>query len=145
MHWYIAIVGNNAEKKCLGYLTARLEQLKESDRNYEVYLPTQKVLRIKSNGQRHYAERILFPTLIFIRCTNHTRLKEIAPLPYIHRFFINTAGKSENGHRPVAIIPDDQMEQYFREKSAAELRWQILIHRFQHHPTEPPHENSSPE
>ena len=130
MHWYIAIVGNNAEKKCLGYLTARLEQLKESDRNYEVYLPTQKVLRIKSNGQRHYAERILFPALIFIRCTNHTRLKEIAPLPYIHRFFINTAGKGENGHRPVAIIPDDQMESLRKMALGAETPISIESHVF---------------
>lgn len=109
MHWYIAIVGNNTEKKCYDYLCNRLERMPEQERNYEVFLPTQKVLRVKSNGQRHYADHKLFPALIFIRCTDQTRLKEIAPLPYINRFFINAAGKSVNGHRPVATIPDNQI------------------------------------
>lgn len=47
--------------------------------------------------------------------------------------------------RTLARIPDDRLESYLENKSAAELRWQILIHRFQHPQTETPHENSFPE
>ena len=47
--------------------------------------------------------------------------------------------------RALARTPDDQIEQYLENKSGAELRWQILIHRFQHTQTETPHENSIPE
>ena len=47
--------------------------------------------------------------------------------------------------RTLARTPDDQLETYLKNKSAAELRWQILIHRFQHPQTETPHENSIPE
>jgi len=47
--------------------------------------------------------------------------------------------------RALARIPDDRLESYLEDKSAAELRWQILIHRFQHPQTETPHENSIPE
>ena len=47
--------------------------------------------------------------------------------------------------RALARTPDDQIEQYLENKSGAELRWQILIHRFQHPIMETPHENSIPE
>ena len=46
----------------------------------------------------------------------------------------------------VARMPDDRIESFLKEKSGAELRWQILIQRFQHPKTEEtPHENSFPE
>ena len=47
--------------------------------------------------------------------------------------------------KTLARTPDDQIESFLQEKSDAELRWQILIHRFQHMQTETPHENSFPE
>ena len=47
--------------------------------------------------------------------------------------------------RTLARTPDDRIESYLENKSGAELRWQILIHRFQHQTTETPHENSIPE
>lgn len=47
--------------------------------------------------------------------------------------------------RTLARTPDDKTETFLQEQSCAELRWQILIHRFQHTQTETPHENSFPE
>ena len=47
--------------------------------------------------------------------------------------------------RALARTPDDQLESFLQDKSDAELRWQILIHRFQHPQTEMTHENSLPE
>ena len=47
--------------------------------------------------------------------------------------------------RELARTPDGQLDEFLQAKSDAELRWQILIHRFQHTQTETPHENSFPE
>ncbi len=50
-----------------------------------------------------------------------------------------------NEIRTLARTPDDRIEAFLQERSGAELRWQILIQRFQHPQTEPPHEDSIPE
>ena len=47
--------------------------------------------------------------------------------------------------RSLARTSDDQIDNFLENKSNTELRWQILIHRFQHPTTETPHENSFPE
>ena len=47
--------------------------------------------------------------------------------------------------RELARTPDGRLDEFLQSKSDAELRWQILIHRFQHTQTEPAHENSIPE
>ena len=47
--------------------------------------------------------------------------------------------------RTAARTPDDSLDAFLRTKSDAELRWQILLQRFQHPQTETPHENSFPE
>ena len=47
--------------------------------------------------------------------------------------------------RTLARTPDDRIESFLEDKSAAELRWQILTQRFQHPQTETPHEDSIPE
>ena len=47
--------------------------------------------------------------------------------------------------RQVARMPDDRIDAFLKERSDAELRWQILIQRFQHPQTDTPHENSTPE
>ena len=47
--------------------------------------------------------------------------------------------------RRIARMPDDRLGAFLKERSDAELRWQILIQRFQHPQTETPHENSIPE
>ena len=45
----------------------------------------------------------------------------------------------------IARVSDDQLGTFLKEQSDAELRWQILIQRFQQPQTETPHENSLPE
>ena len=47
--------------------------------------------------------------------------------------------------RTLARTPDDRLASFLQDKVGAELRWQILIHRFQQPLTETPHENSFPE
>ena len=90
-HWYVAVVNNRSEKACQD----RLRKRKKVD-------------------------RIVFPALVFIRCTDSVRRKEIVCLPYIKRFMVNIAGSSRNTCRPVAIIPDHQMYSLMRMVNDAE-------------------------
>lgn len=119
-NWYIAIVNNNSEKACCERLQARIASQPEGEKDYEVYVAAQKEMREWRNGRRKLVERIIFPTLVFIRCTELMRRKEIVFLPYIKRFMVNIAGSPENGHRPVAVIPDHQMRSLMRMVSDAE-------------------------
>lgn len=121
-HWYIAIVNNNSEKLCCERLQARIAAQPENAKDYEVYVAAQKEMREWRNGRRKLVERIIFPTLVFIRCTELIRRKEIVFLPYIKRFMVNIAGSPENGHRPVAVIPDSQIRSLMRMVNDAESR-----------------------
>lgn len=130
-HWYIAIVGNKTEKACYERLSNWIKQQPNGATDYEIYLPTQKTLRLKRNGQRTYTDCILFPTLLFIKCSEKARLKEVVRLPYIKRFFVNIAGANDKGHRPVAIIPDQQIEDLKRLASDADSPISIESHVYQ--------------
>lgn len=119
-HWYVAIVNNNSEKLCLEKLRQRLKKQPNSEKSYEAYVAIQQELRVGSDGKRKKVDRIVFPALIFIRCTDKVRRKEIVYLPYIKRFMVNIAGSSQGGCRPVAIIPDNQMYSLMRMVNDAE-------------------------
>ena len=80
----------------------------EGEKDYEVYVASQKEMSLTA-GKRKWVERILFRSIVFIRCTDTLRRKEIVHLPYIKRFMVNIAGERRGGIRPVAFIPDDQM------------------------------------
>ena len=77
--------------------------------NNENLLFYQKEMSLTAAGKRKWVERILFRSIVFIRCTDTLRRKEIVHLPYIKRFMVNIAGERRGGIRPVAFIPDDQM------------------------------------
>ena len=81
-------------------------------------------------------------------------------IPERHTYFAARAKLEKNGFanadaalfrmtsdeiRAIARTPGNEIETFLQERSGAELRWQILIHRFQHRQTELPHENSIPE
>lgn len=108
-HWYIAIVNNKSEKLCRDRLEERISGQPEGEKDYEVYVASQKVMTLTAAGKRKWVERILFRSIVFIRCTDALRRKEIVYLPYIKRFMVNIAGERRGGIRPVAFIPDDQM------------------------------------
>lgn len=108
--WYIAIVGNNSERICRDKLEARIAAQPSGSKDYEIYVPVQQELRVRPDGKRRTVERILFPAMVFIRCTEKQRRQDIVHLPYIKRFMVNIAGKpGSTGIRPVAVIPDSQM------------------------------------
>lgn len=100
-YWFVAIVNHNAEKKA----AERLTQLKINH-----YLPVQSEYRVWKNGRKSKVDRVVIPSTIFIYCTELQR-REIVGLPFINRFMVNKAGTTYGySHRPVAIIPDKQIE-----------------------------------
>lgn len=119
-HWYVAVVNNKSEKACLVKLQQRIQKQPDEEKAYEVYVPVQQEMSIRRDGRRKKVDRIVFPALIFIRCTERVRRKEIVCLPYIKRFMVNIAGAPQNNHRPVAIIPDYQMNNLIRMVNDAE-------------------------
>lgn len=119
-HWYVAVVNNRSEKACQDRLRKRLKNETDSEKAYEVYVPIQQEMSIRHDGKRKKVDRIVFPALVFIRCTDSVRRKEIVCLPYIKRFMVNIAGSSRNTCRPVAIIPDHQMYSLMRMVNDAE-------------------------
>lgn len=119
-HWYIAIVNNKSERLCLEKLQQRLKNQTDNRRMYDAYVPIQQEMRVGRDGRRKKVDRIVFPALVFIRCTDTVRRKEIAYLPYIKRFMVNIAGASRHNCRPVAVIPDSQMRSLMRMVDDAE-------------------------
>ncbi|MDE5643116.1 MAG: UpxY family transcription antiterminator [Muribaculaceae bacterium] len=99
--WYVAIVNHNSEK-------ATAQRLAKA--GYTVYVATQEEMRLWRNGRRAMVERVVIPSLVFIRCTERERL-EAVKLPYIYRFMTNKAATPQTVGRPVAVIPDVQIEQ----------------------------------
>lgn len=100
-YWFVAIVNHNAEKKA----AEKLGKLK-----IEHYLPSQPEIRVWKNGRKTKVDRVVIPSTIFVYCTEQQR-REIVGLPFINRFMTNKAG-TINGcsHKPIAIIPDKQIE-----------------------------------
>lgn len=88
-HWYVAVVNNRSEKACQDRLRKRLKNETDSEKAYEVYVPIQQEMSIRHDGKRKKVDRIVFPALVFIRCTDSVRRKEIVCLPYIKRFMVN--------------------------------------------------------
>jgi transcription antitermination factor NusG len=99
--WVIAIVNNNTEKKC----SERLMKM-----GYESYVPTQRETHRWCTGKTKTIDRIVLPSLVFIRVNEQER-KEIVTLSFIHKFMTNRAGAVDGFNRhAIATIPDVQIE-----------------------------------
>lgn len=99
--WYVAIVNNNTEKAA----QERLEKMR-----YETYVAKQVVLRVWKNGKKAKVDKVVIPSIVFIKCTEKER-KDIVALSFINRFLTNKAATSTNGlTKPLAIIPQKQID-----------------------------------
>lgn len=99
--WYVAIVNHHSEK-----LSAeRLGKLE-----VETYVPIQKEIRIWRNGRKSKVDRIVIPSVVFVRCTE-ARRKEIVELPFIFRFMTNRAGALKDSTlKPIATVSDKEID-----------------------------------
>lgn len=98
--WFVAIVNNNTEKAS----QERLEKL-----GYECYVATQTVVRIWRNGRKGKVDKVLLPSIVFIKCTERER-RDVVTLPFINRFMTNKAAKTTGLTKPIAVIPQRQID-----------------------------------
>ncbi len=95
--WFIAIVNHRSEKSVGEKLTKM---------GIENYVPVQETVRLWRNGKRKKIDKVVIPSVVFIKCTEQQR-KEIVTLPFIFRFMTNKAGTSVNSlAKPLAVVPD---------------------------------------
>lgn len=101
-HWFVAVMRkNNTERST----AERLQKM-----GYACYVATQNELREWRNGRRARVDRVVIPSVVFVRCTEAER-REIVHLPYISRFMTDRAGDAERwGRKPVATVPADQID-----------------------------------
>ena len=97
--WFVAIVNSRHEK-------AVAEKLREV--GLECFVATQKEMRVWQNGRRKLIDRVVIPSVVFIKCTEKER-REIVALPYINRFMVNRTADTGILNKPAATIPDAQM------------------------------------
>lgn len=97
--WYVAIVNPRHEKA----VTDKLLQI-----NVQAYVATQKELRVWANGRRRFVDRVVIPSMVFVRCTEQER-RRLVTLPYILRFLVNRTVDTGGLNRPAAVIPEAQM------------------------------------
>lgn len=97
--WFVAIVNPRHEKS----VAERLE-----DHDCTAYVATQRELHVWKNGRRKMVDRVVIPSVVFVKCTESVR-KEIVALPFILRFMVNRSCSPGSLSRPVAVIPDEQI------------------------------------
>lgn len=98
--WFVAIVNARHEKS----VAEKLANL-----GYEAFVAAQKELRIWKNGRRKLVDRVIIPSIVFVRCTEPQR-REIVTQPFIFRFMVNRSANSGTLNKPVAVIPDKEIQ-----------------------------------
>lgn len=98
--WFVAIVNSRHEKT----VAEKLEAL-----GLRAYVAAQKEMRVWKNGRRKIVDRVVIPSVVFVQCTEKTR-REIVNLPYIFRFMVNRSADNGALNKPVAVIPDNEIE-----------------------------------
>ena len=98
--WYVALVRHNAEKK----IQEDLSRL-----GFQTYLASQPRLRVYSSGRKKWIDSLVIRSKIFIHCTDRQRLA-VLNHPYIYRFLTDPSGAPVNGHRPLAVISEKEIE-----------------------------------
>lgn len=101
-HWYVAVVRPRYERISRDLLC---------NLGYEAYIAGQKDTRVYACRHRREVECIIIPNLVFVHVTEKERRLLLRQCTHIHHFMTDRAGLcNENGHRPLAVIPDAQME-----------------------------------
>lgn len=98
--WFVAIVNSRHEKSVADRLKAT---------GIETYVATQKEMRVWSNGRRKIINRVVIPSMVFVKCSE-TERRKIVCLPYVNRFLVNRSANSGGLNNPVAVIGDVEIE-----------------------------------
>lgn len=97
--WFVAIVNSRHEKS----VAESLLNLK-----VECYVATQKEMRVWKNGKRKLIDRVVIPSMVFVKCSELER-RNIVGLPFINRFMVNRAAQTNGMNKPVAVIGDAEI------------------------------------
>ncbi len=98
--WFIAIVNSRHEKSVA-------EKIQTT--GIETYVATQKEMRIWANGRRKIVDRVVIPSMVFVRCSEQQRC-QIVNLPFVNRFLVNRSANSSGLNKPVAVIGDTEIQ-----------------------------------
>lgn len=98
--WFVAIVNSRHEKA----VSDKLQEI-----NVETYIAKQKEMRLWRNGRRKMVDRVVIPSVVFVKCTEKERL-DIVKLPYINRFMVNRSIDSGTLNKPVAVISQAEID-----------------------------------
>lgn len=98
--WFVAIVNSRHEKSVADKLNTT---------GIETYVATQKEMRVWANGRRKIVDRVVVPSMVFVKCTEKER-RQIVNLPYINRFLVNRSADSGRLNKPVAVIGDAEIQ-----------------------------------
>lgn len=97
--WFVAIVNSRHEKSVAeSLLNLRIE----------CYVATQKEMRVWKNGKRKVIDRVVIPSMVFVKCTENER-RSIVGFPYINRFMVNRTAETNGLNKPVAVIGDAEI------------------------------------
>lgn len=92
---------HNTEKAAAERLTAA---------GYDAYVATQEEYKVWPCGKRGRVERVVIPSVVFVRCAEPDRIA-ILKMPFMSRFMTDRAGEANAlGRKPVATIPDNQIQ-----------------------------------
>lgn len=100
-HWFIARMRKNNTEK------ASAQQL--SKLGYECYVATQQETRVWKNGKKASVERVVIPSVLFVKSTEEER-RHLVNMPFISRFMTNNAAAVTGAHRPIATVSDTEIE-----------------------------------
>ena len=77
---------------------------------FEVYVPTETRVSETPSGKRHERPHALIAARLFLHATEEERQRAVNTT-YILRFMTDIAGRTDRlGRRPLAVIPDEQMQ-----------------------------------
>lgn len=107
--WFVAFVMHNTEKSCCRRLLSDFADSPFAS-EFEPYVASQREIHVWSNGRRKMIDRILFPSYLFIYCTETVRKRIKEKASYI-RGFMKDPSRERNvfGVSPFAFIPKHQM------------------------------------
>lgn len=97
--WFVAIVNSRHEKAVAGKL---------AEIGLETYVAIQKEMRVWANGKRKIVDRVVIPSMVFVKCTEKER-RQIVTLPYVNRFLVNHTAESGGLNKPVAVIGEAEI------------------------------------
>lgn len=98
--WFVAIVNSRHEKAVGDKLQAF---------SMETYVATQPELRVWRNGKRKMVDRVVIPSVVFVKCSEAER-REVVKLPYVNRFMVNRSVDTGGLNKPVAVISQAEID-----------------------------------